>query len=315
MQVFNEFFQTEAAKTQSRCRKVLQVGLVMQSAPLSIPAVLVPGEVLAADGLALIQVEAIASLALGDRSASTPPVISPTKPQLQAGAPLPGRPAMVRASSSAGDVAPAGAKTPVTVAALAAVAPAPNVLPADRASPAASLSNSRSPLPLPVTPMRAAGISQGPPVGQWRMPAAASLARGLSAPQLPTEARTPLPLTPAVPATGSSNYSQAHGQPGMANAARAGTPFRVSSPQQEQPQRQQQGLVSPASARQPPVLSPSKSVSRDCVSPLGSPLRTPWALHIAEVPKLLLCIWPQCLVPCRHACSTPCNIAIQRLIL
>lgn len=189
---------------------------------------------------------------------------------------------MVRASSSAGDVAPAGAKTPVTVAALAAVAPVPNVLPADRASPAAAHAIGRTPLLPPVTPpMRAAGISQGPPAGQWRMPAAASLARGLSAPQIPSPQ---LPLASVGPAT-SSNYPPVHSQPDTGSAAQAGRLFRGTSPQQPQPQRQQQGLASPAPARQQPALSPSKSVSREYVSPLGSPLRTPWALHIAEVPR------------------------------
>lgn len=288
--VFNEFFQTEAAKQKSTPRKVLQV-------------------------------EAIASqLALGSRSASSPAALSPPDKQaatqsapLRAGAQPTARPA-----SPAMDIAPPSrlpsAPTlqrrlfpdtglPATSSSLPAPGTADGVYkgvtpPIGRSPPAAAGS----------APVRPAGISQGPPFsGSWRMPAAATLARGLSTvpaaqvqrPADASAAKPPAAVTTSATAPARRTASGAAGQMRAQACAGAGTnelvthqsggksPAATPSQQQTQQQRPQPQAGGTPTLVRPPLpslVTPTTSESGGS-TPVGSPLRTPWALHDVEDAK------------------------------
>lgn len=325
MQVFNEFFQTEAAKQKSTPRKVLQV-TVPKSCKAALPSHFQPVVYSSSSSdfhllkialcrALLLQVEAIASqLALGSRSASSPAAISP--PDKQAAAkPAPSRagaqPA-ARPTSPAMDIAPPSRL-------LSAPTPQRRLFP-DTGSPATSLSlptpsaadaackgvtpsiGRSPPAAASSAPIRPAGISQGPPFsGSWRMPAAASLAPGLSQVQRPagvSAAKPPAAVTAnaAAPAqqTAPGPADQMHAQawagkgtnelithqPGGQSPAAA--PPQQQTQQQQRPQQQAGGTPQLGRPPLPALVTPTTSESGGS-TPVGSPLRTPWALHDVEV--------------------------------
>ncbi len=180
--------------------------------------------------------------------------------------------------------APAAAAFTAATAAPAAAAPTAAALAEEPASAAAAAAAGATTAALAAGAGRAsAGATRAAAHSHMHTPqrasTAASLARGLSAaPQPATRQAASKPQ----PAAQSPVRAQAAGGTPGSGARFIGAPIPVPSRPATTPQR------TPSGQDQPALSAPAATAAAGCTTPAGSPLRTPWALHNAEVRAALL---------------------------